>query len=173
MVLNCFWPWNIKIETLWAPVRAKKVYWALIKTFPSACIILAMIFLNLAIETILAWNVKCILDWRINLFLNFLATSIKRLLTEKIYVIWTGPESDPEDCGLPILCIFYVVIFLILIATIYTTIKGSKDWVKEKLVIRGQRIQQPLNYHSSISNVGNLIKWLSANLHKCTTPRFF
>ena len=40
-----------------------------------------------------------------------------------------GPENDAEDCGLPILCIFYIVIFIILLVTIYTTIKGSKDWL--------------------------------------------
>ena len=43
------------------------------------------------------------------------------------YAVW-GPEEDPDDCGLPILCIFYVVIVLILCVTVYTTIKGSKDW---------------------------------------------
>ena len=44
-----------------------------------------------------------------------------------IYQLYVGPEEDPDDCGLPILCIFYVVIVLILCVTIYTTIKGSKD----------------------------------------------
>ena len=44
------------------------------------------------------------------------------------YNVVVGPEEDPDDCGLPILCIFYVVIVLILCVTVYTTIKGSKDW---------------------------------------------
>ena len=37
-----------------------------------------------------------------------------------------GPQDDPDDCGMPILCIFYCLIFIILCLSIYTTIKGTR-----------------------------------------------
>ena len=34
--------------------------------------------------------------------------------------------QGPEDCGLPILCIFYILLLLIICLTIYTTIRGTR-----------------------------------------------
>ena len=39
-----------------------------------------------------------------------------------LYLIGQGPE----DCGLPILCIFYILLLLIICLTIYTTIRGTR-----------------------------------------------
>ena len=42
-------------------------------------------------------------------------------------LLFSGPQDDPEDCGLPILCIFYCLILFILSLSIYTTIKGTRE----------------------------------------------
>jgi hypothetical protein len=39
----------------------------------------------------------------------------------------TGPQEDPQDCGTPILCMFYGLLLGILALTIYTTIKGTTE----------------------------------------------
>jgi len=38
-----------------------------------------------------------------------------------------GPQEKPEDCGTPILCMFYGLILFIIALTIYTTIKGTTE----------------------------------------------
>lgn len=38
-----------------------------------------------------------------------------------------GPQDNPDDCGTPILCMFYGLLFFIILLTIYTTIKGSTE----------------------------------------------
>jgi len=41
-----------------------------------------------------------------------------------------GAKADPDDCGLPILCIFYCLLFIILVMFFYQTIKGERDFRK-------------------------------------------
>ena len=36
---------------------------------------------------------------------------------------FSGPQENPDDCGTPILCMFYGLLLGILALTIYTTIK--------------------------------------------------
>merc|ERR1712222_27441 len=38
-----------------------------------------------------------------------------------------GPQENPDDCGTPILCMFYGLLLGILALTIYTTIKGTTE----------------------------------------------
>lgn len=46
-------------------------------------------------------------------------------LSEKknITALSAGPQENPDDCGTPILCMFYGLLLGILALTIYTTIK--------------------------------------------------
>ena len=41
-----------------------------------------------------------------------------------------GSGPDPEVCGLPILCIFYGLLLIIIITFLYQTIKGERDFRK-------------------------------------------
>jgi hypothetical protein len=41
-----------------------------------------------------------------------------------------GPKEDPDECGMPILCIFFCLLFIILCTFLYQTIKGQRDWRK-------------------------------------------
>ena len=36
-----------------------------------------------------------------------------------------GPQEDPDECGTPVLCVFYGLLLTIVILTAYTTLKGS------------------------------------------------
>ena len=38
-----------------------------------------------------------------------------------------GASEDSEECGTPILCTFYGLLLLIILFTIYTTIKGTRE----------------------------------------------
>ena len=38
-----------------------------------------------------------------------------------------GPPEVEDECGTPILCMFYGLLFCILCMTIYTTLKGTTD----------------------------------------------
>ena len=41
-----------------------------------------------------------------------------------------GAGPDPETCGLPILCIFYGLLLIIILTFLYQTIKGERDFRK-------------------------------------------
>lgn len=38
-----------------------------------------------------------------------------------------GAPEDSDECGTPILCLFYGLLLLIILFTIYTTIKGTRE----------------------------------------------
>ena len=40
-------------------------------------------------------------------------------------VLLQGPELDPDECGAPILCIFYGLLGTIFLFAIYSNIKGN------------------------------------------------
>ena len=45
-----------------------------------------------------------------------------------IFYISSGSREDPEECGMPILCIFLCLLFVILCMFLYETIKGQRDF---------------------------------------------
>ena len=47
--------------------------------------------------------------------------------TESKSFYFPGPQENPDDCGTPILCMFYGLILFIIMLTIYTTIKGTTE----------------------------------------------
>ena len=53
----------------------------------------------------------------------------------------SGPQENPDDCGTPILCMFYGLLLGILALTIYTTIKVIKS-TKFFMVSTQQQIQR-------------------------------
>ena len=40
-------------------------------------------------------------------------------------ILLQGPELDPDECGAPILCIFYGLLGTIFLFAIYSNIKGN------------------------------------------------
>ena len=47
----------------------------------------------------------------------------------------SGAKADPEECGLPILCIFYCLLFIIIVIFFYQTIKGERDFRKHDQIV--------------------------------------
>jgi hypothetical protein len=45
----------------------------------------------------------------------------------KFSVVFSGPQENPDDCGTPILCMFYGLLIGTILLTIYSTIKGSTE----------------------------------------------
>ena len=43
----------------------------------------------------------------------------------KYLLLLAGPQEDPDECGTPVLCIFYALLLCIVCLTAYTTLKGS------------------------------------------------
>ena len=50
---------------------------------------------------------------------------IQNASSQKIFIITAGPQEDPDECGTPVLCIFYALLLCIVCLTAYTTLKGS------------------------------------------------
>jgi hypothetical protein len=42
-----------------------------------------------------------------------------------LFLIYSGPQEDPDICGTPILCMFYGLLMFIVCLTLYTTLQGS------------------------------------------------
>ena len=50
--------------------------------------------------------------------------SLSTILRSDVIVL-QGPELDPDECGAPILCIFYGLLGTIFLFAIYSNIKGN------------------------------------------------
>ena len=46
-------------------------------------------------------------------------------LLKTSYLLVSGPELDPLECGTPIFCIFYGIISIIFLFAVYSNIKGE------------------------------------------------
>ena len=48
-------------------------------------------------------------------------------LTLTLTIIISGPPEVKDECGTPILCMFYGLLFFIICLTIYSTARGTKE----------------------------------------------